>query len=291
MAASRNIGIDIGGSKIIFALLENRRILRFKKIPTPKARKKLIGVLAENTKRLLGSAKAESIGIGVPGPINKKRDLILNPPNLKYLRNCPLARLIEKETGIKTLMDNDVNCFVLGEALAGAGIGAETVFGITLGTGVGGGLVINKKIFRGAFGAAGEVGHMTIKFDGEKCGCRSSGCLEAYCSEKFFIRRGISPKECQDKAYKGDRKAFILYNEYGRYLGIGLANIINLFDPEVIVIGGGIAQGYKFFISSAKREIKKRVISPVSRKYVKIKKAALGELGGAVGAAILNNYA
>ena len=184
-------------------------------------------------------------------------------------------------------MENDVNCFTLGEALVGAGKGAETVLGITLGTGVGGGIVIDGRIYRGAFGAAGELGHMTIKFDGPRCSCSSFGCLEEYCSERFFLKKGGLPQKFYDDAEKGDKKALKIYNEYGKYLGIGLANVINLLDPEVIVIGGGIANAYKLFVKEMEKEIRKRVISPVSKKYVKIKKAALNGLGGAVGAALL----
>lgn len=267
------LGIDIGGSKINFVLLaspagglKNQKILKREKVATPQKRAEIIGLLTGEIKKF----KVQKAGIGVPGPLNKKGDLILNPPNLKALWNCPLAKIIEKETGIKTKMDNDANCFALAETLLGAGKGAEIVFGITLGTGVGGGLVIDGKIYRGAFGSAGEAGHMTIKFDGPRCTCGSSGCLEEYASERFFRKRGLR------------------YNEYGRYLGIGLSNVINLFDPQVIVIGGGISSSYQDFIQIARKEMAIRVISPLSKKYVKIKKAALGEWAGAAGAALLH---
>lgn len=275
-------GIDIGGTKINFILLEGKRIIKSWKILTPKNRKVLIRALKQNTPQ-----GVRKIGIGVPGPLNKKGDLVLNPPNLKALRNCPLAKIVEKETGVKTRMENDANCFAFGEALIGAGRGAETVFGITLGTGVGGGIVIGKKLYRGAFGAAGEVGHTTIKFDGPRCSCRALGCLEEYCSERFFLKKGGSPKEFFGQAEKGVKKAIEIYREYGRFLGVGLANVINLFNPEVIVIGGGIANAYKFFANEMKKEIGKRVISPVSKKNVRMKKAVFGDFGGAVGAALL----
>ena len=259
------LGIDIGGTKINFVLLKGGRIIKFWKILTPQNKQELIETLRNNIPE-----RVSAIGIGAPGPLNEKGDLILNPPNLRALNNCPLAGIIEKETGISTKMENDANCFVLGEALLGAGKGEKFVFGVTLGTGVGGGIVIDGKIYRGEFGSAGEAGHMTLKFDGSKCTCGSYGCFEEYASARFFKKFGRD------------------YKKYGRYLGVGLSNIINILDPGVIVIGGGISSSYQDFIKEVKNEVKKRVISPISKKHVKIKKAALGDLGGAVGAALLN---
>lgn len=276
------IGIDIGGTKINFVLLNGKKIVKHWKILTPKTKKALFETLKQNIPQ-----GVKKIGIGVPGPLNKKGDLVLNPPNLRALNNCPLAKIIEKKTGIRTRMDNDARCFAFGEALIGAGRGARTVFGITLGTGVGGGIIIDGKIHRGAFGSAGEVGASTINFDGPKGAVGIPGCLEEYCSGRFFFRKGDSPQNFFKEAKTGDKKALQIFREYGRYLGIGLANVINIFNPETIVIGGGISNAYKFFIGEAKKEMKKRVISPVSKKYVKIKKAALKDLGGALGAALL----
>ena len=287
------IGVDIGATKTNFVLLKDHRVLGAQKVLTPKSRKDIVSLLKMYIQKCteIGSSRhIKGIGIGVPGPLNEKGDLILNPPNLKILRNCPLARIVEKELKIKTKMDNDGNCFALGEALLGAGRGAKIIFGITLGTGVGGGIVIDGKAHRGGFGSAAEVGHMTIKFDGPRCSCGSYGCLEEYVSERFFFGRGALPQKFQERAERGDKKALKVYDEYGRYLGIGLANVINLLDPEVVVIGGGIANSYKFFLKETKKEIKKRVLSPISKKYVKIKRAALGEFSGAIGAALLSQY-
>jgi len=301
------IGIDMGASTINFVLLnsvslsklkigtklKDCRITRIKKIKTPRTRKGIITALEENIKDLIlgiRTSDIKGIGIGVPGPLNKKGDLILNPPNLTCLKNCPLGKIIRKDLGIRTKMDHDVNCFTLAEAALGAGRGAEIVFGITLGTGVGGGIVINNKIYRGATGSAAEVGHMTIKFDGLKCGCGNLGCLEAYCSERFFKKMGTSPEETAKKAKAGNKFALRIFKDYGKNLGAGLSNIVNLLDPEIIVIGGGISKAHKFFLEEAKKEIKKRTLSPLSKKYVKIKIARLGEIAGAVGATFLVDY-
>ncbi len=290
---SYTVGIDIGATKTIFVLMRNFRVLEVRKVLTPKNREKLILMLKRNIAEFEVGRKIEKIGIGVPGPLNEKRDLILNPPNLKCLWRYSLAKILEKSLKIKTKMDNDVNCFTLGEAIYGAGIGKKIVFGITLGTGVGGGLVLKSKekmdffIYWGAFGSAGEVGHLSIKFDGPRCSCGSLGCLEEYCSERFFEKRKMVPQKAAKLAKKGDKKALTLFKEYGQYLGIGLSNVVNLVDPEIIVIGGGIAKAAKFFLPWAQAEMKKRIISPLSKKGVKIKLAKLGELSGAMGATLL----
>ena len=185
-------------------------------------------------------------------------------------------------------MENDANCFALAEAIIGAGKNSETVIGITLGSGIGGGIVIKKKIYRGAFGSAGEIGHMVIKSGGFKCSCGSSGCFEKYASEKFFKRKSkLLPLELEKKAKKGDKKAKRIYLEFSQNLGIGLTNIINILDPDIIVIGGSIAKAGSLILNPAKKEVKKRVLSPQSKKSVKIRVAKLGEFSGAIGAALL----
>ena len=288
------IGVDIGATKTNFVLLKNSKVIRYKKTPTLKTKRKLIKAVEENIQKLIFDIPKPQIlgvGIGVTGPLNEKRNLMLNPPNQKYLRLCPLAKIIEDDLKndfkVKTKMDNDVNCFTLGESLLGAGKQAKSVLGITLGTGLGAGMVINKKLYRGNFGSAGEVGHMVIKFDGPKCACGSSGCFEEYGSGKFFRRKGVNPKELAEAGKMGDKEALSLFQEYGRYVGIGLSNAINFFEPEMVVLGGGISNAYALFIKEAKEEMKKRIISPIARKNVKIKRTKLGGLSTAIGAALL----
>jgi len=331
-----SIGVDIGATKIIFGLLKNRKVIKKKKIPTPKTKKIIIKELKENLRDLKKSSdlKIDRIGIGVPGILDIKKGLILKCPNLRYLDNLPLVKILEKELKIKTSIENDTNCFTLAEALFGAGKNKNIVFGITLGSGVGGGLVIrtclssqrscslraarqnldsvhseavhcellkyksnnlelkdkNKiKIYRGAFGTAGEIGHQTIKFDGQKCSCGNLGCFEYYCSAKFFKRKGYSAKELTEKAKRNNRKALRIFKEYGKYLGIGLSNIINLIEPEIIVVGGGISKSWPYFLAETKKEIKKRIISPVSKKYTKVEISKLGDLAGSIGAGLIND--
>ncbi len=314
-----SIGVDIGATKIIFGLLKNQKIIKKKKILTPKTKKNLIKELKENLRDLkdFSGLKIDRIGIGVPGILDIKKGLILKCPNLRYLDNLPLVKILEKELKIKTSIENDTNCFTLAEALLGAGKNENIVFGITLGSGVGGGLVIktmprfarqnldslryksnnlelkdkNKiKIYRGAFGTAGEIGHQTIKFDGQKCSCGNLGCFECYCSAKFFKRKGYSVKELAERAKRDDRNALKIFKEYGKYLGIGLSNVINLIDPNIIVIGGGISKTWPYFLVETKKEIKKRIISLVSKKYIKIEISKLGDLAGVTGAGLINGH-
>ncbi|MFH1656880.1 MAG: ROK family protein [bacterium] len=290
----QSIGIDIGATKIIFVLLEDNQVLKKRKIKTPKNQKELVDALRKNITHLLPQKGViAGIGIGVPSLLDLKREVVLNPPNLTCLKECPLPKIVKGcFEEIPVVMDNDANCFALAEACLGAGKDAEIVCGITLGSGLGGGIVKAKKIYRGAFGGAGEIGHMTIKFDGHQCICGGAGCFEEYASEKFFKRKKINSKELNRKASSGDKQALAIFTEFGNNLGIGLANVVNILEPEIIILGGGISKAGKYFIPAARAEAEKRIISPFSKKYVKIKKAKLGEFAGAIGAALLStdNY-
>jgi len=183
-------------------------------------------------------------------------------------------------------MENDVNCFTLAESVIGAGKGKNIIFGLTLGSGVGGGLVINSKIYQGAFGAAGEIGHSIIKFNGEKCKCGNFGCFEEYGSKRFFQRKKVTSKELEKTTNQGKKNSREIFKEYGKYLGIGIANIVNILDPEIIIIGGGLIHAHKYFMKTAEKEAKKRILSPLSKKNLQIKISKLGAAAGAVGAAL-----
>jgi len=290
-----SIGVDIGGTKINFVLLKNWRELGRKKVYTPKTKKEIIKVVEENIKDLMrGISRSEmlGIGIGVPTVLDKKREVVLTPPNLKVLEGCCLAKIIRKDVGVKTKLENDANCFTLAETMMGAGKGCSSVFGITVGTGIGGGIVFKEgkdyKIHHGFFGRAGEIGHMIINFDGFDCSCGSKGCFEEYASEKFIKRKSrLSSIELERMAKRGDKKAKKIYDEFSRNLGVGLANLINVLDPEVIVIGGGLAKASSLILKPIREEVKKKVFLTRSKKFAKIKTAELGEFAGAIGAAFL----
>ena len=285
------IGIDIGASNMKFVLMDRKRVLKKRKIATPKTKKELISALKSNILEISKKhsiSKIAGIGIGVSGPIDRKSCKIINPPNLGMLRNCELCKILRKDFKTKIKIENDANCFALAEALMGAGKRANIVLGITLGSGVGGGLIIENKIYRGAFGNAGEVGHMAINFDGLKCNCGSVGCFEAYASQKYIdTRTKISATELDKLAKKGNKAAKEIWEDFGKNLGIGIANLVNILDPEIIVIGGGFSQAGEFILKPARDEARKRILSPLSRKNIKIKKSKLGNFAGAMGAGTL----
>lgn len=290
------LGIDIGATNIDFVLWSSQKVLRKEKVSTPQTREEIIKVLEEKLELFNSSlkpSKIERIGLGVPGPLNQKRDLILTPPNLPALDHCPLGKIIEKDLGIKVKMENDGACFALAETLRGPGKDSSVVLGITLGTGLGGGIIYRGKkhkrckIWIGAYGSGGEIGHMIIKKGGDKCSCGNRGCFEVYGSAKFFKQKGLLPQETAKGARRGEKKAVQLFEEYGRNLGIGISSLINILDPEIVVLGGGISNSFDLFSKSLIAETKKRILSPHSQKFVKIKKGKLGEFSGAIGAALL----
>jgi glucokinase len=302
------IGIDIGGTNIKGVVLSNNKIIARVKIPTrSKTNQKIIlGQIFKCIEKLV--AKSENagnvgratshiagIGVGVAGPVDFENQKILNPPNVVALKNLELKKIIEEKFKIKTIIDNDVHCLVLAEALLGAGKEKKMVVGLGLGTGVGGGIVIDKKIVYGKTGTAGELGHMTINKYGRKCNCGQKGCLEAYIGEsgirktafEIFGKR-IDTITLYNLARQGNAKAIEIWRETGKYLGIGLANIVDALNPDIIVIGGGISNAGELILNSAKSEMRKNVLSPQAQK-TQVIKAKLGEFAGAIGAGLLFN--
>jgi glucokinase len=293
------LGVDIGGSKITFVLQKGGKFNFLKKLPTPHNRKGLIKLLKENVGQAQKEITLRKVGVSVAGALDKKGEKVLFSPNLRCLNNFSLRKTLEQELKVKVLMENDANCFALSEAVIGAGKNKKSVFGITLGTGVGGGMVIikneklkmkNYEIYKGMFGGAGEIGHTVINFNGPQCTCGNYGCLEEYASERFFERKtGTSPVVLFEKAERGEKKAKDIFKEYGKYLGIGIANAVNLLEPEVVVLGGGIANAHKYFLKTAIKQAKKNIFSPTAKKDLNIKVSKLGDNSAAIGAALLFN--
>ena len=296
------IGIDIGGTNIKGVLLKGNKVIAKIKIKTKsKSNKKLliaqifecIESMRKAHYECAHANKIKGIGIGVAGPVDFKNQKVLNPPNVTALKNLYLGKLIEKKFKIKTIIDNDVHLMVLAEAILGAGKGKKMVIGLGLGTGVGGGIVLNGKIMHGKGGTAGEIGHTIIKKDGRRCTCGSKGCLEAYISErgiketaKEIFGKEIDTITLYKMAKKGDKKAIKAWARVGENLGIGLANLVDTLNPDIIIIGGGIAGAGEFLLVSARKEMKKNILSPIA-KNTKVVRAKLGEYAGAIGAALI----
>lgn len=288
------IGIDLGGTYIKMGLVtKGGHIVTRKKLVTPSGKNynKVIDLIIEN----LPSKNVSGIGFGVPGLVDSERGIVHALVNIPGWKNVPLQKIIEKRTRIPAVIDNDVNCMVLGEAAFGAAKGKHDVFGITLGTGVGGGIIINGRIYRGSSFTAGEVGHVTVEKDGPRCNCGNRGCLEAIVGNKRIVARykkgkkikgNITPIMIQEAAEKGDQYAKKIWQETGEYIGIALAGIVNVLNPQLIVIGGGIAKAGDLLMNSIRATVKRRAM-PVAREKVQIKFSKLGNDAGILGAAAL----
>lgn len=278
------IGVDLGGTSIKAGLVSTKgRILKKYEMPTEarKGTKTVIGNIISSINSVK-TGKISGIGIGSPGPMDYKKGIIINPVNLPF-KNQPLKNIIQNKFKIKTYLDNDANCFALGEAIFGSRKKYENIVGITLGTGIGGGVIINKKIYHGRSNAA-ELGHMTIKFDGIKARSGNNGDIEEYAAARGITRifGGSNPYSIYKLALKGNKKAKKTFEKTGFYLGIEIANLLYAFDPDIIVVGGKISNSWQFFSKSMNETIKKRYFA----KPCPIVKSSLKD-AGILGAAAL----
>lgn len=309
------IGVDVGGTNIAVGLVdENGKIIATGSRPAePKrgyaAMAKDIGEISlELIKRCsLKIEDIKSMGIGVPGVADNEKGIVLRAVNL-YWTKVPLVREIHKYIDIPIHMDNDANVAALAEGVFGAGRGTNSSVTITLGTGVGSGFVLNGRVFNGAHHFAPELGHIVIGDNGIRCNCGKIGCLETYASATALIREGkkavlkdrnslilklaggepetITAKNVIDAAKQFDKTAMMIFNDYVKYLAIGIVNIINILDPEVIILGGGVANAGDFLLKPLKKEVQENILFK-DLPYADIKKAELGNDAGIIGAAIL----
>jgi len=290
------IGLDVGGTNIKGVLMGGKKLIAEIRVENKSRKDKnaLLKQIFDCINILKHGRKIGKIGIAIAGPVDFRKQVVLNPPNLVALKGLNLGKIISEKFKTKTIIEHDVNCFALAEAILGAGKNYKSLFGITMGTGVGGGLVINKKIYRGAHGSAGEIGHITIEKNGRQCSCGNKGCLEAYINDKgikqtaqeIFKKRIDKMRTFDDLAKKGDKRAIKLYAITGKYLGIGLANLVDTINPEAIVVGGGIMRAGNFILNPARKEMRKNILS-ASAKKTKLLKSRLGKFAGAIGASLL----
>jgi len=291
-------GIDIGGTFIKAGAVRDGKILSQSSVPTPhKSEKDIINALVDIV-RDFNIYKIDAIGIGFTGLVNAQNGIVYSSPNFPEIRNFHPVKKLKLQFNLPIFIHNDTSLYTLGEAIFGAGRGKKYILGMTLGTGIGGGIVINKKIYGGINGFAGEIGHITIDINGEKCGCGNKGCLEKYVSAgaivkmaKAYIKkedsalRGktITPEIISYFANKGDKVSIKVMQKTGKILGVGIASLINVLDPEIVIIGGGIANAGDILFGYIRKEAKKRSYI-VRTKGIEIVPAQLGSGAGILGA-------
>lgn len=248
-----------------------------------------------------GSIRAASVV--VPGTVDNSRQIILQAPNVPCLDGFRLADALNREVGWQVLLENDANAAAVGELWLGAAKAFRTIICVTLGTGVGGGIILDGKLWRGSDGSAGEIGHATVDpFGGVKCKCGNTGCLEVFASATAIVRMArealarypktvlepdqLSAEKLYEAGIDGDELSLEVFKKMGTYLGVGLANLVNLLNPEIIVVGGGVANGWPLFEKYMHREIAERAF-PLPGQKVKIVSAKCGDDAGLLGAAYL----
>jgi glucokinase len=284
------LGIDLGGTAIKLGLIDRQGVcLQTLTVPTPQPAtpEAVLAALVAAIAQVDPHHQAQAIGIGTPGPADRSGRVAMVAINLPGWQQVPLADWLEEKTGRSTCVANDANCAGLGEVWLGVGQHYGNLILLTLGTGVGGAILIKGQLFTGPYGAAGELGLITLYPDGPACNSGNRGSLEQYLSIAAIRRRtGKDPAELGQLAQAGNPDALAFWADYGRDLGIGLTSLIYVLTPEAIIIGGGISQSSDFFFPAAQAEIALRV-HPSSRVGLKLLKAQLGNQAGMMGAAKL----
>lgn len=285
--------LDIGGSKISAGLVKKNKIFHFQKFnwqgkTTRQNFLKQVFEIISNFKLRYSSLRA--IAVSVAGQVNHSGEVVLSRNIIKKKTKVSLKKILEKKFRFPVIVENDTNCFTLAEAVYGRGKGKNLVVGLTLGTGIGGGLVFNKKIVYGKNGYAAELGHMIIRAGGKKCSCGKRGCFEAYASvtglRNFYYQlsgKKVSGLMIDQTFQKKDKKATEAAERVVKYLSIGLGNIVNIFDPEIVVLGGGLVR-FDWLIKKAILKTEQTIISNQKRKIFTSK---LEDKAPLVGASLL----
>lgn len=291
------VGVDLGGTNIgAGALAEDGSgdVVALRSEPTRADQGaesvvdrmvRMIDTVIAETIAQTGAKRDDVIGIGVgaPGPLDRERGIVVTTPNLGWT-NYPLRDVIAERTRLPVRIDNDANCATLGEWWLGAAKGASNVIGMTIGTGIGGGVIVGGRLYHGSSDVAGEIGHATIDINGRRCKCGNYGCLEAYASGPSIAERArealsgdseamllrmvggdasrITAATVYEAARRGDEAALDVVRETSRFLGAGLANLLNIFNPEVVVLAGGVTHAGDTLFLPLRREVAKRAFKP-----------------------------
>ncbi|CAN5239291.1 ROK family glucokinase [soil metagenome] len=301
------IGVDVGGTKIAVGIVSaDGELLDEVRQPTPHTSKRLIEALAGAIQEVGNGHEVGGVCLAVPGNILATENRVIYSPNLHAIESVALKDELEPRIGLPLTVENDANAAAWGEFRFGAGSDVDHLVFITLGTGVGGGVITHGVLMRGAQGAGGELGHTTIQATGPRCSCGNRGCLEAMASGTAIRRRArevaiekpgsalnrlastreILGEDVTRLAEGGDEAALSVLEEAGVWLGIGLAGFVNVFNPEVVAIGGGVVEAGDLILNPARREIQLRARSP-ARDLAEIRVATLGAKSGILGAAAL----
>ncbi|MDR1196103.1 MAG: ROK family protein [Endomicrobium sp.] len=311
MSKKLYLGIDMGGTSIKIAVVDAKGLITEEtsiKTDLNQSPAKLANDIARQAALLKNYPKIKSIGIGIAGDIDCEKGVVRFSPNLPKWRNVKLKQIIEKLTKKNVFVDNDANTAAIGAFWLDAGGKSDNLICITLGTGVGGGLIFGKKLYRGKTCTAGEIGHITIDSQGHKCNCGNRGCAETYIGANYVARYSvdylkthkskiiddmtgkdyskITPKVLYDAALKGDKTSVEIWKYVGEKLGVLLADIVNFINPDTIILCGGVSLAGKFLIDPAQKEMKERSFQ-TAYKACKLQVSHYTSKLGVVGAAML----
>ncbi|MGH7602414.1 MAG: ROK family protein [Gemmatimonadaceae bacterium] len=312
------VGVDLGGTNIVAGAMpvDGSREIAMQTRPTlaEGGAGSVVERIAAMIEKVISETMAETgaqrgdflgVGIGSPGPLDRENGIVIITPNLGW-KNFPLRDEISSRVHLEATLDNDANCATLGEFWCGAAVGGRNVVGMTLGTGIGGGLILEGKLYHGASDVAGEIGHTTIDLNGRRCKCGNYGCLEAYASGPAIAERAkeavlgdetesillslvggdlkkISAQTVYEAAKRGDTLATEVVRETGRILGAGVSNLLNIFNPDVVVMAGGVTQAGDELFKPLRAEVKRRAFKPAVE-ACRIVAGALPLSAGVVGA-------
>jgi glucokinase len=306
------IGIDVGGTKVAAGVVdEDGTVIASTRRPTPSTSPDDVEhTIADVVAELRSKHEIVAVGIGAAGFIDSGRSTVLFAPNLAW-RDEPLRDEVATLIGLPVVVENDANAAAWGEYRFGAGRGFDHVVVVTVGTGIGGGIVLDGKLYRGRYGIGAEFGHMQVVEDGRRCGCGQSGCWEQYCSGRALLHEareiadvqkvygarllqlgngrpeGIEAPEVTTAANEGDPAARECFEVVGTWLGQGLASLAAVLDPAVFVVGGGVADAGDLLLEPARRRFAQALTGGHNRPHAEVRHAALGNFAGMVGAADL----
>ncbi len=310
MSAGEVIGVDLGGTKMLLGVLDldSKVLWESREASTGQSEDELVELLVREVEEAKAAQPGvEGVGLGIPATVDHDKGIARSAVNLP-LENLPIREIAEQRTGLPVFVDNDANVAALAESLYGAAKGARYAVMLTIGTGIGGGLILNGEVYRGATGAGAELGHTVIEIDGPACqgNCPGHGCVETFASGTALGREGRAAAEAEpdsvlgtmladgvtidgravtEAALSGDATARGVFDLVGSRLGVALTSFANIFEPEVFVIGGGVIAAGDLLLDPARRELQKRALPPM--KKIPVVAAELGSDAGMIGAAAM----